>query len=104
MTTTASKNVFNIAINGNFDDCQNLVKEMFVDSIFSKKINMSGVNSINWARIVAQTTYYFFVYAHFAKSNNDLIFSVPTGNFGDIYAGYVAKNGLTHQKVGYSNK
>ncbi len=100
MTTTASKNVFNIAINGNFDDCQNLVKEMFVDSIFSKKINMSGVNSINWARIVAQTTYYFFVYAHFAKSNNDLIFSVPTGNFGDIYAGYVAKKmGLPIKKL-----
>ena len=61
---------------------------------------MSGVNSINWARIVAQTTYYFFVYAHFAKSNNDLIFSVPTGNFGDIYAGYVAKKmGLPIKKL-----
>ena len=60
MSTVKEKNVFNIAIKGNFDDCQNLVKAMFVDQNFSKKINMSGVNSINWARIVAQTVYYFF--------------------------------------------
>ena len=62
MTTNPSKNVFNIAVDGNFDDCQKLVKEIFSDDEFSKSINMSGVNSINWARIVAQTVYYFFCY------------------------------------------
>jgi len=100
MTTTKSKNIFNIAIEGNFDDCQKLVKEMFVDVSFSKKINMSGVNSINWGRIVAQTTYYFYVYSKFVKDKNELIFSVPTGNFGDIYAGHVAKKmGLPINKL-----
>ena len=100
MTTTKSKNIFNIAIKGNFDDCQKLVKEMFVDISFTKKINMSGVNSINWGRIVAQTTYYFYVYSKFVKNKNELIFSVPTGNFGDIYAGYVAKKmGLPIHKL-----
>ena len=89
MSTVKEKNVFNIAIEGNFDDCQNLVKAMFVDQNFSKKINMSGVNSINWARIVAQTVYYFFCF--FSLKSKKLNFSVPTGNFGDIYAGYLAK-------------
>ena len=60
MTIHEEKNVFNIAIEGNFDDCQNLVKAMFNDENFSSSINMSGVNSINWARIVAQTVYYFY--------------------------------------------
>ena len=60
MTTGHEKNVFNIAINGNFDDCQNLVKSMFADKPFSSSINMSGVNSINWARIIAQCVYYFY--------------------------------------------
>ena len=59
MTTVEEKNVFNIAIDGNFDDCQNIVKQMFSDLEFSKSINMSGVNSINWARIIAQAVYYF---------------------------------------------
>tara|TARA_B100000965_G_scaffold405621_1_gene440411 strand:- start:1346 stop:2725 length:1380 start_codon:yes stop_codon:yes gene_type:complete len=91
MTTGNEKNVFNIAINGNFDDCQNLVKSMFADKNFSKEIKMSGVNSINWARIIAQSVYYF--YSYFLIENEDQItnFSVPTGNFGDIYAGYLAK-------------
>ncbi len=90
MTIHEESNVFNIAVEGNFDDCQNLVKSMFSDEKFSKSINMSGVNSINWARIVAQSVYYF--YAYFKVGNGQpLSFSVPTGNFGDIYAGYLAK-------------
>ena len=90
MTTIKDRNVFNIAIEGNFDDCQNLVKSMFSDKEFSKSINMSGVNSINWARIIAQTVYYFYTY-FLLKSNKPLNFSVPTGNFGDVYAGYLSK-------------
>ena len=98
MCTVKEKNVFNIAIKGNFDDCQNLVKAMFVDQNFSKKINMSGVNSINWARIIAQTVYYFFCF--FSLKSKKLNFSVPTGNFGDIYAGYLAKKmGLPIDKL-----
>ncbi len=99
MTIHEEKNVFNIAIEGNFDDCQNLVKAMFNDEKFSSSINMSGVNSINWARIVAQAVYYF--YAYFKIGNGQtLSFSVPTGNFGDIYAGYLAKKlGLPIDKL-----
>ena len=90
MTIHEESNVFNIAVEGNFDDCQNLVKAMFKDEKFSNKINMSGVNSINWARIIAQAVYYF--YAYFKIGNGQaLSFCVPTGNFGDIYAGYLAK-------------
>ena len=89
MTTVEEKNVFNIAIDGNFDDCQNIVKRMFSDLEFSKSINMSGVNSINWARIIAQAVYYFYTYFKLGKDN--ISFSVPTGNFGDVFAGYLAK-------------
>ncbi len=98
MTTVEEKNVFNIAINGNFDDCQNIVKHMFSDLEFSKSINMSGVNSINWARIIAQTVYYFYSYFKLGKEN--ISFSVPTGNFGDVFAGYLAKKmGLPIDKL-----
>ncbi|MDC0875888.1 threonine synthase [Candidatus Pelagibacter sp.] len=99
MTTGKEQNVFNIAINGNFDDCQNLVKSMFADKNFSKEIKMSGVNSINWARIIAQSVYYF--YSYFLVDNNHPVnFSVPTGNFGDVYAGYLAKKmGLPINKL-----
>ena len=99
MTIHEESNVFNIAVVGNFDDCQNLVKAMFNDEKFSKAINMSGVNSINWARIIAQSVYYF--YAYFKVGNGQsLSFSVPTGNFGDIYAGYLAKKlGLPIDKL-----
>jgi len=90
MTIHEESNVFNIAIEGNFDDCQNLVKAMFNEKKFSETINMSGVNSINWARIIAQTVYYFFSYFK-VGAGQPLSFSVPTGNFGDIYAGYLAK-------------
>jgi threonine synthase len=99
MSTVKEKNVFNIAIEGNFDDCQNLVKLMFADKEFSNSINMSGVNSINWARIIAQTVYYFYTYFSLQKKNL-INFSVPTGNFGDVYAGYLSKKmGLPINKL-----
>ncbi len=98
MTTIEEKNVFNIAIDGNFDDCQNIVKSMFSDLDFSKSINMSGVNSINWARIIAQAVYYF--YSCFNLGKETISFSVPTGNFGDVFAGYLAKKmGLPIDKL-----
>jgi len=99
MSTVKDKNVFNIAVEGNFDDCQNLVKAMFSDKNFSESINMSGVNSINWARIIAQAVYYFYSY-FLSKTDQPINFSVPTGNFGDIYAGYLAKKlGLPINKL-----
>jgi threonine synthase len=100
MTTGKDKNVFNIAINGNFDDCQNLVKSMFADKNFSNEIKMSGVNSINWARIIAQSVYYFYSYFLIEDKDEPINFSVPTGNFGDVYAGYLAKKmGLPINKL-----
>ena len=98
MTTIGSKNIFNIAIEGSFDDCQRIVKDMFNDNEFREKINMSGVNSINWARIICQIVYYF--YAAFKVGKENISFSVPTGNFGDVYAGYMAKKmGLPIHKL-----
>ena len=100
MTTGKEQNVINIAINGNFDDCQNLVKSMFADKIFSNEIRMSGVNSINWARIIAQSVYYFYSYFLIEDKDEPINFSVPTGNFGDVYAGYLAKKmGLPINKL-----
>ena len=100
MTTGKEQNVINIAINGNFDDCQNLVKSMFADKIFSNEIRMSGVNSINWARIIAQSVYYFYSYFLVEDKDRPLNFSVTTGNFGDVYAGYLAKKmGLPINKL-----
>ena len=100
MTTVKEKNVFNLAIKGNFDDCQNLVKSMFADQDFSNSINMSGVNSINWARIIAQAVYYFYTYFLLDSKDQNINFSVPTGNFGDVYAGYLAKKmGLPINKL-----
>ena len=99
MTTIDSKNVFNIALEGNFDECQKFVKSMFADKNFSSSIKMSGVNSINWSRIAIQVVYYFFSYFKIAKEEK-INFAVPTGNFGDIYAGYVAKKiGLPINKL-----
>ncbi len=99
MTTVEDENVFNIAIDGNFDDCQNIVKQMFSDLDFSKSINMSGVNSINWARIIAQAVYYFYTYFKL-DSDKPISFSVPTGNFGDVFAGFLAKQiGLPIDKL-----
>ena len=98
MTTIGSNNVYNLAIKGSFDDCQKIVKELFNENVFREKINMSGVNSINWARIICQIVYYF--YSYFKLKKNNISFSVPTGNFGDIFAGYVAKKmGLPIDKL-----
>ena len=100
MTTTRASNVFNIALDGNFDDCQKFVKSMFNNKNFRNTINMSGVNSINWARIIFQIVYYFYCYFKIAKFNEKINFSVPTGNFGDTYAGYIAKKmGLPISKL-----
>ena len=98
MTTIGGSNIFNLAIEGSFDDCQKIVKDLFNENEFRTKINMSGVNSINWARIVCQIVYYF--YSYFKLREESISFSVPTGNFGDIYAGYVAKKmGLPIKKL-----
>jgi len=100
MTTVNSNNVFNIALASNFDECQKFVKSMFSDKDFSTTINMSGVNSINWSRIVVQIVYYFYSYFKVAKEGEKINFAVPTGNFGDIYSGYVAKKmGLPINKL-----
>src|SRR5262249_16769689 len=91
MTTPKEKNVHAIAVRGTFDDCQALVKGMFNDHAFRDRVELSGVNSINWARIVAQVTYYFYAASRLTGQQGPLSFAVPTGNFGDIFAGYVAK-------------
>ena len=70
MTTIGSDNIFNLAIEGNFDECQKIVKEMFADDKFRERINMSGVNSINWARIICQVVYYFYCYFKLSKKTN----------------------------------
>jgi len=100
MTTVDSSNVFNIALASNFDECQKFVKLMFANKNFCSSINMTGVNSINWSRIVVQIVYYFFSYFKIAVENEKINYSVPTGNFGDIYAGYIAKKmGLPINKL-----
>ena len=91
MTTSKAKNVHALAIKGNFDDCQNLVKAMFNDAAFRDRLRISGVNSINWARIMAQVVYYFTAALSLGSPDRKVSFTVPTGNFGDIFAGYVAK-------------
>ena len=102
MTTVDAGNIYNIAIDGNFDDCQALVKKLLVDKDFNNKHNLASINSINWGRVLAQVVYYF--YSAFKvmkeKDNKSVNFSVPTGNFGDAYAGYVAKKmGLPIEKI-----
>ncbi len=91
MTTSTASNVHALAIKGNFDDCQNLVKEMFNDTPFRDGVALSGVNSINWGRIMAQVVYYFTTAIALGGPDRKISFTVPTGNFGDIFAGYVAK-------------
>jgi threonine synthase len=91
MTTSKQKNVHALAIKGNFDDCQNLVKAMFNDTKFRDRVKLSGVNSINWARIMAQIVYYFTAAVALGGPDRKISFTVPTGNFGDIFAGYAAK-------------
>jgi threonine synthase len=91
MTTVKSENVHNIALDGTFDDCQAIVKALFSDEPFRTRVALSGVNSINWARIVAQAVYYVYSALALGAPARRVSFAVPTGNFGDIYAGYVAK-------------
>jgi threonine synthase len=91
MTTPTEKSVHAVAIKGTFDDCQALVKAMFNDHPFRDRVNLSGVNSINWGRIVAQVTYYFVAAVALGAPHRRIAFCVPTGNFGDIFAGYVAR-------------
>lgn len=92
MTTVLAPNVFNIALEGNFDDCQNMVKASFGDQSFLPEgRQLVAVNSINWARIMAQIVYYFYAGLALGAPHRPIAFSVPTGNFGDIFAGYLAK-------------
>lgn len=91
MTTSAAANVHALAIEGNFDDCQGLLKDMFNDHAFRDAVSLSGVNSINWARIMAQIVYYFSSALSLGAPDRPVSFTVPTGNFGDIFAGYAAK-------------
>ena len=100
MTTVHEKNVHNIAIKGTFDDCQDLVKGMFNDEVFRKNVNLSAVNSINWARVMAQIVYYFTSAIKLGAPDQATTFVVPTGNFGNVYAGYGAyQMGLAGTKL-----
>ncbi len=90
MTTAKASNVHALSIDGNFDDCQSLVKGMFNDLAFRDKHRLSGVNSINWARIMAQIVYFFSSALSLGTPDRSVSFTVPTGNFGDIFAGYAA--------------
>lgn len=96
MTTVLDDNVFNIAIHGSFDDGQAIVKNIFGDVDFKTKYNLGAINSINWARVLAQVVYYVWSCLHISSHEKDstLDFAVPTGNFGDIFAGYIAKRML----------
>lgn len=91
MTTSTAANVHALSIEGNFDDCQGLVKDMFNDHGFRDRVRLSGVNSINWARIMAQIVYYFSSAISLGAPDRPVSFTVPTGNFGDIFAAYAAK-------------
>jgi threonine synthase len=100
MTTPTEDNVHAISVRGTFDDCQALVKAMFNDHGFRDRVNLAGVNSINWARIAGQVTYYFVAAVALGAPYRPVSFVVPTGNFGDIFAGYVAKRmGLQIEKL-----
>ncbi len=90
MTTVLAPNVHNIAIQGSFDDAQAMVKALFNDADFSSRFRLSAVNSINWARLMAQVVYYFYAAVRLGSPAQKVAFAVPTGNFGDVFAGYVA--------------
>lgn len=91
MTSVDAPNVHNIAVEGTFDDCQTLVKSVFADAELRKLLNLSAVNSINWARIMAQVVYYFAAAIALGAPDRSVSFTVPTGNFGNVYAGWVAR-------------
>ncbi len=92
MTTADDANIHAVSVQGNFDDCQALVKGMFNHHAFADRVRLAGVNSINWARIVAQAVYYFTAAAALGAPRRKVAFTVPTGNFGDIFAGHVARS------------
>jgi threonine synthase len=95
MTTVTDANVFNLAVHGTFDDAQAIVKELFNDLEFKDQYQLGAINSINWARVLAQVVYYVFAFLKLRRQGFESVdFSVPTGNFGDIFAGYVAKQFL----------
>ena len=97
MTTTGANNVYPIAVDGTFDDCQKLVKTLFRDASLRQSHNLTAINSLSWARLLPQMVYYFYAWSRLQKP---LVFSVPTGNFGDVFAGYMAKKcGLPTQKL-----
>lgn len=99
MTTVLADNVHNVAVRGTFDDCQDLVKAMFNDTPFRDRHHLSAVNSINWARVMAQIVYYFHAALHLGAPEREISFTVPTGNFGNVFAGYAAmKMGLPVKK------
>ena len=91
MTTLGDKNIHALAVDGTFDDCQDLVKAMFSDAQFRSGTNLLAVNSINWARVLAQVVYYFYAALNLGAPARRVNFTVPTGNFGDIFAGYIAR-------------
>ncbi len=100
MTTVLSPNVRNFALEGTFDDCQDIVKALFNDHAFRDEFHLSAVNSINWARVMAQVAYYFAAAVALGAPDVPVVFSVPTGNFGNVFAGYVArKMGLPIQRL-----
>jgi threonine synthase len=100
MTTVNYSNVHNIALKGTFDDCQNMVKAMFIDQAFRERCNLSAVNSINWVRVMAQSVYYFYAAAKLGGPESSVSFAVPTGNFGNVFAGYGAvKMGLNVEQL-----
>lgn len=100
MTTVIAPNVYNIAIDGSFDDAQATVKRMFNDAAITGRFGIAAVNSINWARLMAQVVYYFYAALQLGAPQRKVAFSVPTGNFGDVFAGYVAaKMGLPIERL-----
>lgn len=102
MTSVLDENVYNLAVEGTFDDCQHIMKTIFADVDFKQKHSLGAVNSVNWARVLAQTVYYFYSAFQVMKETgaSEVQFSVPTGNFGDILAGYLAwKMGLPVKKL-----
>jgi len=101
MTTVTDPNVYNLAIEGTFDDCQAIVKSIFMDLEFKKRYRLTSVNSINWARIMAQMVYYFWAYFRICEREkcDSIRVSVPTGNFGDIFAGYLARKMLGGKRI-----
>ena len=90
MTTVVADNVHNIAVDGTFDDCQDLVKALFIDAPFRDRFRLAAVNSINWARIAAQIVYYVHAALSLGAPDRRLAFVVPTGNFGNVFAAYAA--------------